>query len=42
MAEEVLPNKKDCNKMLTFLTYFLIDFWDRAKHILNSLTSETK
>lgn len=26
MAEEVLADEKDCNKILTFLTYFLIDF----------------
>lgn len=42
MAEEVLADEKDCNKILTFLTYFLIDFWGRAKHILDWLTSETK
>lgn len=26
MAEEFLADEKDCHKILTFLTYFLIDF----------------
>lgn len=42
MAEEFLADEKDCHKILTFLTYFLMDFWGSAKHILNWLASETK
>lgn len=40
-AEEFLVDEKDCHKILTFLTYFLIDFCGSAKHILNWLASET-
>lgn len=39
---ELLADEKDCHKVLTFLTYCLIDFRGSAKHVLNWLTSETK